>query len=189
MNWLEAILGVVKTAAPIAANIVLPGSGSLVGGLMDSVLKETVGYSDEDLKGIPDGAKAELIHQNPELLAALKTKAMELEATIAGEKTKNMEQVAGTMQAELQSGKWYQRAWRPFNGFMFPIAVLACYVGVPIWAWHYNALVHVEVPQTLWMIWGGVMGVAVYGRNKEKVQQTAGSAAGGIMKVINKLKG
>ena len=188
MDWLEAILGVVKTAAPIAANIVLPGSGSIVGGLMDSVLQAKAGYSDEALSDMPVQAKAKLIQENPELLKELERQACELEMNINENKTKNMEQVNETIKAELQSGAWYQRAWRPFNGFMFPIAVLACYVGVPIWAWHYNALVHVEVPQTLWMIWGGVMGVAVYGRNKEKVQQTAGSAAGGIMKLVNKLR-
>lgn len=180
-------MGVVKTAAPIAANIVLPGSGSIVGGLMDTVLK-TTGYGPDQLIEMSDEKKAEIINASPELMAQLKSKAMELEATIAQEQTKNMEQVAGTMQAELKDGRWYQRAWRPFNGFMFPIAVLSCYVGIPVWAWYTNALVTIEVPASLWMIWGGILGVAVYGRNQEKQQKPSANAAGGIMKIINKLR-
>jgi hypothetical protein len=190
LDFIKAIMGVVKTAAPIAANIVLPGSGNVISpmlnGLMDSVLDDahvavTPQHTPSD--------KAAIIAKNPELMAALEEKLIALDAKIVEETTKNMEAVNETIQAELKDGRWYQRAWRPFNGFMFPVAVLACYVGVPLFAWHYNAMVTIDVPQSLWVIWAGVLGVAVYGRNQEKQQKLGTKAPGlisGIMKKILK---
>lgn len=187
MSWLKTVLGVVKTAAPIAANIVLPGAGSIVDGLMDKVLNDKAGYSPENLSEMSEETKAEIISKNPDLLADLEAKALELDAKIAEERTKNMSDVNKSMQAELVSGKWYQRAWRPFNGFMFPVAVLLCYVAVPIWALYAGAIVTIEVPSSLWMIWGGVLGVAVYGRNKEKQQTLPGQSSGIVKGLLNKL--
>jgi len=181
-------MGVVKTAAPIAANLVLPGSGSIVGGLMDSVLKTHSTYSDDEIKSLGDEEKAAIFSKHPELMAELKTKAMELEASIAKEQTKNMSDVNETARAELNAGNWWQKGWRPFNGYMFPVAVILCYVVVPVWAWHANALLTVEVPATLWVIWAGILGVAVYGRNQEK-KPAGGTSPGGIMKVIKTLRG
>jgi len=179
-------MGVVKTAAPIAANIVLPGSGALVQGLMDSAIKAVdPGVAVEEMSA---EEKAAVIAQNPEMLTALKTKAMELEEAIAKEKTKNMDQVNVTAREELRHGNWWQKGWRPFNGYMFPIAVLACYVVIPIWAWHVNALVTIDVPASLWVIWAGILGVAVYGRNQEKKAAGPEAQASGIMKVIRALR-
>ena len=176
---MSAIVGVVKTAAPIAANMVLPGTGGLVSGLLDSVIKDNTDHTPEAIAAMDDETKAEIVSKNPEMLLALKTKAVEAEAAVNKEKTANMQQVAGVMQAELLNGKWYQRAWRPFNGFMFPIAVLTCYVVVPIWAYHAGALFVVEVPASLWMTWGGILGIATYGRNKEKAAQATPGLLGG----------
>ena len=154
---------------------------------MDSVLADKSGYSPNALRDMSDEKKAEIINAKPELMAELETKAMELEAKIAEEQTKNMEQVNDTIKAELKDGRWYQRAWRPFNGFMFPIAVLACYVAIPVWAWYVNALVTVEVPSSLWMIWGGILGVAVYGRNQEKKPNAVNQATGAVKGLIGRL--
>ena len=195
MNFMQTIMGVVKTAAPIAANLVLPGSGSIVGGLMDSVLQSKSGYSTENLAEMADAKKAEMIASNPELMAELETKAMDLEASLAKEMTANRKDVNETMRAELTSGKWYQRAWRPWNGFLFPIAVLACYVGVPLFlAFHpLEAMgVSIQVPEWLWITWAGVLGVGSYGRNQEKKAASGCSpaaAGGGLLKtLLNKIK-
>lgn len=191
MSFLDKIMGVVKVAAPIAANIVLPGTGNIVSGLMDTVLKEKSGYEDAALADMPIQAKAKLISENPELLKALETKAMELEAELAKQQTANRKDINKTMQEELVAGSWYQKAWRPWNGFLFPITVLAVYVGVPLFlAFHpLEAMgVDIQVPEWLWITWAGVLGVGSYGRNKQK-QAAAGQPSGGLLKtLLNKIK-
>jgi len=188
MSFLDSVVGIFKKVAPIAAGIVLPGSGSIVSGLMDSVLKD----NDIKTEALSDEDKAMIISKKPELLADLKAKAYALEAEIAREQTKNMQTVGETMQAELKDGRWYQRAWRPWCGFLFPTAVLGVYVAWPI----IRALLMVshptlalagdiDVPASLWVAWCGILGVAVYGRNQEKM---AGKDAtqGVLAKLANK---
>lgn len=190
MSFLDKVMGVVKIAAPIAANIILPGAGTLASTLMDEVLDDAqVSHSGMSLE-----AKAQLVHEDPRLIASLKEKAMDLEATVSKEKTKNMAEVNATMKAELNAGKWYQRAWRPWNGFLFPIAVILIYVVVPvakvlcIGKWPLLATLSLDVPPSLWMIWGGVLGIAVHGRNREKSGwKTPGPVAGAVGGLVKKL--
>lgn len=184
MSFLNTITSTIKTAAPIAANIVLPGTGSIIDGLMDTVLKKNAGHSPASLMMLSDEKKAEIINSNPELLAALKSKAMILEADLAKAQVENMGQVAGTIQAELKhTGK--TAGWRSFNGFMYPIAVLLCYVGIPVWnSYHPLSYCQVNVPEMLWLIWGGILGVAAVGKTKER---TGNAQAPGILgTVLNK---
>lgn len=189
MSFINKIMGVVKLAAPIAANVLLPGAGSVVSGLMDTVLDKAK-YSPDQIGAFTDEQKAEIIASNPDLMIELQKASIDLEAKVAEEKTKNMQTVGTTMQAELTSGRWYQRAWRPFNGFMFPIAVLGIYLVVPFakatLALKYPmlALISIEVPPTLWVIWGGILGIAVHGRNQEK--KPAGGPAGAVTSILKK---
>jgi uncharacterized membrane protein (DUF485 family) len=165
-------MGVVKTAAPIASNIVLPGSGGIVSGLINELVP-----GDDDLE-----VKCKKVLDDPKLIAELKAKAMDLEKEIAKAKVENMAQVNETIQAELVQGRWYQRSWRAWNGFLFPITVLLVYVGIPIAnAVYENFLVVPDVPEMLWMTWGGILGVASFGRNQQK-NNAAGNAGGLIQK-------
>jgi hypothetical protein len=178
MSAIDLLMGVVKSVAPVAANILLPGSGSILTGLVDSVLPDSHEASEE--------AKAQAILDDPKLMADLKAKAMELEATIAQEQTKNMSDVNSTIQAELKDGRWYQRAWRPWNGFWFPVVIVLNYVVLPI----YLSPKFVVVPAIPWEIfvaWAGVLGVAAYGRNQEK--QGPGKVAGGLMNTVKSFIG
>lgn len=187
MSFLKTIMGVVKTAAPVAANIILPGTGSIISGLMDTVLQEKSGYDDASLSAMTTNQKAELIASNPELMAELETKALALEAKLAEQMTSNRADINETMRAELISGAWYQRAWRPWNGFLFPLTVLAVYVGVPLFlAFHpLEAMgVDISVPEWLWITWAGVLGVGSYGRNKQKQAAAGGNADGGLIKTL-----
>ena len=187
MSFLNKIMGVVKLAAPIAANVVLPGAGSVVSGLMDEVL----GAKGHAVSGMTAEAKAKVIAENPELLKELETKAMELEATIAQERTKNMETVGTTQIAELKHGNWWQKGWRPWNGYLYPLAVFSVYVVVPFakafmgQKFPFLLMIEIDVPESLWMIWGGILGVAVYGRNQEKKPQ--GKTAGVVKGIVSKL--
>lgn len=178
-------------AAPLAANIVLPGvGGSIVSGLMDEVLDD----AQINPAGLTEEAKAQAIAQDPKLLAALKTKAMDLEAKQMEEQTKNMQEVGTTQRAELTNGKWYQRAWRPWNGFLFPLAIIGVYIVVPIAKvmllakYPMLAMADVDIPEFVFIAWAGVLGVAVYGRNQEKkgAPGAIGMAKGLISKLIKK---
>jgi hypothetical protein len=176
MSFLKALTGVIKTVAPVAANVVLPGAGGIVGGLIDEVLPGDKGDAE---------AKAQMIMENPGLLAELKTKAMDLDAKIAEEVTKNRKDVNETMRKELQAGNWWQKGWRPFNGYMFPLAVIAVYVGVPVFNLYAPSPLYrleIDVPEMLWIGWLGILGIAVHGRNQEKFEAKAkGKDLGGLL--------
>jgi hypothetical protein len=181
MSFLKALTGVIKTVAPVAANVVLPGAGGIVGGLIDEVLPgESTSLE----------TKAQAIMNDPKLLAELKTKAMDLDAKIAEEVTKNRKDINETMRAELQAGNWWQKGWRPFNGYMFPLAVLAIYVGVPVFNLYAPSPLYrleIDVPEVLWMGWLGILGIAVHGRNQEKLEAKAkGQGLGGLLGKIIK---
>lgn len=180
MSFFNKIKGILGVVAPVAANLVLPGSGGVVNKLMDTVLKD----NDIDINDMTDEEKAEVISKDPELLAGLKAKAMELEAEIAKAKNENMAQVNDTMKAELKDGNWFQKGWRPFNGYMFPISVLLIYVVIPIVeAYADNLILDVHVPEVLWIGWLSILGVAVHGRNKDK-QATRGGSSGSIIRTL-----
>lgn len=180
MSAIDAIKGIFKTVAPVAANLVLPGAGSALSAVMNTVLfKKDPGLA---LNEMSDEEKAELIRQDPELILKLRQEALNFEATIAKEQTKNMTDVNETMKAELTSGRWYQRAWRPWCGFMFPVVLILNYIVVPI----YLAPKFVVVPTIPWeaiVAYAGVLGVAAHGRNKEK-QAAAGIAGKGLLNTI-----
>jgi hypothetical protein len=188
MSFLDKLMGVVKIAAPVAANLILPGSGGIVGGLMNSVLQSN-GYSESQVLDMTEEKKAEIIQKNPELLVDLKAKANELEATLAAARNENAGQVNQQMAAELSQGKWYQKAWRPFIGFMFPLTVIGVYVGLPV----ANAMlpgiyITAEVPEVLWIGWLACLGVATHGRNQQKLQAGGTNPTSLIGGLINKFK-
>ena len=154
-NVLDKILAGVKTVAPIAANLVIPGSGSIVEGLMRAV----TGDSDDT----PIEAVAEKIAADPALMVQLQEKAMEHEARLAQIEANKLASVNQTMQAETKSERWPQYSWRPFNGFMFPVAVVLIYFALPA----FNQTVP-DVPQWVWVGWLSILGVATWDRGKEK---------------------
>jgi hypothetical protein len=179
MSAFDTIKSVLGMIAPVACNLVIPGSGSVVSGLLNTVMPGNDKSEEE---------KAQAILTDPKLMADLKTQAMDLEAKLAKEKTAMVGEVNTTMRAELKDGKWYQRAWRPFNGFLFPLTVILCYVVMPIWnSMHPLSYCIIEIPWELWVMWGGVLGVTSYGRNQEKkTQQQAPGILGTLLDKFRK---
>ena len=152
---MDKILDGIKSIAPLAANVVLPGSGTLVEGLMRSVTG--------DKPETPIDEVAARISADPALMVQLQEKAMEHEARLADIEARKLVTVNQTMQAESQSEKWPQYSWRPFNGFCFPTAVILIYFVLPICA----ATVP-DVPYWVWAGWLSILGVATWDRGKEK---------------------
>jgi hypothetical protein len=172
----EKILTGVKAVAPVAANLVVPGSGTLVEGLMRAVTGDGPETAIE--------AVAEKIAADPVLMVQLQEKAMEHEARLAEIEAKKLESVNATMRAESTSEKWPQYSWRPFNGFTFPLAVLLIYAALPAFGKSVP-----DVPQMVWVGWLSILGVATWDRGKEKRAKAGESKSGLIEGTIKALRG
>ena len=87
-----------------------------------------------DNDSVPIDQVAQKIQQNPALMVELQRLAVEREIGLAraeAEKakadTERVRAVNATMSAESKSEKWPQYAWRPFNGFLFGLAIVLIY--------------------------------------------------------------
>jgi len=175
-NVFEKILDGVKAVAPVAANLVVPGSGSLVEGLMRAVTGDGPETSID--------AVAEKIAADPALMVQLQEKAMGHEAKLAEIEARKLESVNATMREEAKSEKWPQYTWRPFNGFTFPLAVLLIYFALPAFGKDVP-----DVPQWVWMGWLSILGVATWDRGKEKRAKAGENKPSLIAGAIQALRG
>lgn len=62
---------------------------------------------------------------------------------------------------EVISDHWPTYSWRPFNGFLFGITVFSVYVILPL-----AKLPIPAIPESVWLAWGGILGVASWFRGK-----------------------
>lgn len=176
MGVFESILSGVKAVAPTVANIVLPGSGTLVHSLMRAV---TGDGPEADIEAV-----AAKIAADPALMVELQSRAMDQEVKLAEIEVKKLATVNQTMQAEGKSDKWPQYCWRPFNGFCFPVAVIVIYFALPL-----AGKTVPDVPQWVWVGWLSILGVATWDRGKEK-RAKAGEPSGGLLAgVVNTIRG
>ena len=172
----EKILSGVKVVAPTVANLVVPGSGALLDGLMRAVTG--------DGPDAPIEAVAEKIAADPALMVRLQEKAMDHEARLAEIDANKLESVNETMRAESRSEKWPQYSWRPWNGFLFPVAVLLIYFVLPICKSPVP-----DVPYWVWAGWLAILGVATWDRGKEKRAKAGEERAGLFEGAIKALRG
>ncbi len=166
-----------KLIGGIAPLIATGLGGPIAGGFVGKLLKETTGTDDVD--------EAEKILQaDPALYLKFQTKLMEAEteqARIVDENlTARQGQVNTTMQAELVSGSKWQKGWRPFNGYMFPIAIISCYFILPI-----SGKEVPPIPWEMWVLWASVLGVSAHSRGKEKLT-AMGNQGSGILGTLIK---
>lgn len=182
MKVLEKVIDGVKAVAPAVANYVVPGSGSLVEKLMRKV-------SGDDTSEIEEVAQQ--IEANPELMVALISEALDYEAKLADVEVKKadieakkLESVNVTMRGEAKSEHWPQYSWRPWNGFTWPPTIFAIYFVLPM----FDKTVP-DVPVWIWMGWLAILGVAVWGRNKEKIAKAGGESANIIASTISAIRG
>lgn len=165
----------------------------LIASLAASVLPSIIGYFDDDagkaaekvgrvVQGVlgtddPTDA-ARMIQADPALAAKLRERLMDLQIELERERTKRIESVNKTMQAEQQAKHWWSSAWRPFWGFCSAVAFLGV-AGLCCWL-GYKAIVAGDpkalamIPQlitsfaALFAIPGAILGVASWHRGKEK---------------------
>lgn len=175
MSLFDAIKEGVKAVAPMAADAVIPGSGSLIEGLMRRVTGDSV----SDIEQV-----AAQIHADPTLMVELQKAALEQEKNLAEIEARKLETVNVTMRAETVSEKWQQYSWRPWNGFTYPVAVMLIYVLLPMCGKPVP-----EVPQWIWIGWLSILGVATWDRGKAK-RAAAGEVNPGIIaRTISAIRG
>jgi len=174
MGTLKKIVSGIKAVAPTVANLVLPGAGTLLEGLM----RDVTGDTQSDLEVV-----AAKIEADPKLYAELQKKALEQEVSLARIEADKLAIVNATMQAEAKSEKWPQYTWRPFNGFAYPLAVIMIYFLLPL----LDKAVP-DVPQWIWLGWLSILGVATWDRGKEKRAKTGEQKTGFLAGAINAIR-
>lgn len=174
-NILAKIAATIAAVAPTVANLVVPGSGPLLQTLMRAVTGAG-----------PDAPIAEVaatLTAHPELMVELQRLAMEHERQMAAVEVSRLAVVNATMQGEGKSEHWPQYSWRPFNGFMYGIAVVAIYFVLPL-----AGRPVPPVPEWIWLGWGAILGVTTWARGKAKLAQAGDSGPGMIANVITAIK-
>jgi holin (3TMs family) len=175
-NFLSKIIGGVAAVAPTVANLVMPGSGTLVHSLMRAVTG--------DGPETPIDAVAAKIEADPKLFIELQRLSMDHEARMAEVEAKKLATVNATMQVESKSEHWPQWMWRPFNGFLFGLAIVAIYFVLPLAGKTLPA-----VPPSIWIGWGAILGVTTWDRGKEKRAAAGETKTGLVEGVIKAIKG
>ena len=165
-NILSKIMDGIQFIAPTVANLVVPGSGPLLHTIMRTVT------GDDENADIEQVARK--IDQNPELFLQVQNQAMAHELAMAKVEAAKLETVNKTMRAESKSEHWPQWSWRPFNGFLYPLAIIWIYAILPL-----SDVTIPKVPLEVWLLWGSILGIATVGRNKQK-KIAAGDASPGL---------
>ncbi|MDH5524460.1 MAG: holin family protein [Desulfobulbaceae bacterium] len=173
---LSKIINGIAAVAPTVANMVVPGSGPVLHNLMRSV----TGASPDT----PIDQVAAEIDAHPELFVELQRAAMDHEVRMAKVEASKLAVVNATMQAEAKSEHWPQYSWRPFNGFLYGIAVVAIYFVLPL-----IGKVVPPVPEFIWVGWGAILGVTTWGRGKEKRAKAGDIRPGMIESAIKAIRG
>jgi len=172
---LKSIMKGLGAVAPTVANLVLPGSGPMLHGLMRAVTGDDADRNIEEV--------AAKIQNDPKLMIELRKLAVEEEVGLARVEAAKLETVNKTMRVEAVSDKFSQYAWRPFNGFMFPIVMTLNYVVLPLFDKPPS-----HVPEMVLMGWLGILGVATYGRGKEKRARAGATSTGMLEGLISAIK-
>jgi hypothetical protein len=175
-NFFETIKKGLEAVAPVAANFVVPGSGSLVASLMRKVT------GDDTQTPIEDVAKK--IADDPALYIELQKAVMTHEASLAEIDARKLETVNATMREESKSEHWPQYSWRPFNGFMFPLTFGLVYFLLPL----LDKTIP-SIPELAWVGWLSILGVATWDRGKQKRAEIGEQRSGLIDTVVKAIRG
>lgn len=161
MEWKD-LSGVVGKAAPIVGTLLGGPAGGAIGGVIASVLG-TGNNPDEVAAAL--SANPDALVKVKQIEADQKTRLSELavdqaKAEIAAA-SQAISDVNKTMQAESASEHWPTYTWRPFIGFIAGTMLIGVYFILP--------LAHIPVPavpESVWIMIGGILGVASWFRGK-----------------------
>ncbi|MES9901134.1 MAG: 3TM-type holin [Sedimenticola sp.] len=118
------------------------------------------------------------LEANPEIALQLKEALYNFQIQIEREKTKRLQSVNHTMQAETQAKHWWSSAWRPLWGALSAVTFFVAVIGILIIAYiaikdkdpNAIAMIPMLVMQLtlLFGVPGAILGVASWHRGKEK---------------------
>lgn len=169
MDWKDIGSKFVSLGLPILGGAV----GGPAGVALGKVLSLAVGSS----KGTPDDVLDILTNSSEALQKAKEFEAthqetllkLTLEHELEMRKADSVDigNVNTTMQEEAKSDHWPTYSWRPYNGFLFGTTIFCCYfllplLGIPI----------PVIPESVWLAWGAVLGVASWFRGKAQADPT-----------------
>lgn len=194
MEWSD-IGKIVMPMATIAGEILtgnIPGAALTVGKLIAGEFGSdaTPDAVHAALMAAPD-AQVKLAGLQARLRVDLERLAVQSRAQEIAAETNALQTVNATMQAEAANAaneNWFQKGWRPFNGYVVGIASLAGVIGV-IWAF-FNALAWGQpeginaiptMASSLALILGvpgAAVGITAWHRGQLQREQAAGSGAG-----------
>ena len=161
MDWKD-LASTVGKMAPMLGTLLGGPAGSAIGGIVASALgaENTPTAVSQAMLTNPDAAvKLAQIEADQSIkfreLATDQAKA-EIAAAMQA-----ISEVNHTMRAEAAAEHWPTYTWRPFIGFVAGIMLLGVYFILP--------LAHIQVPavpESAWLMLGGILGVASFFRGK-----------------------
>jgi len=175
MDWKDVGRSILSFAPAIGGALLGPPGAAMGAGV--SALAKALG--DDESNITPEKVLSKLRTEPEETARALTRADLEYEREL----TRRLDIVNRTMQAEAKSEHWPQYSWRPFCGFLWPVAVLGIYVLLPL-----AGKTVPEVPQWIWLGWASILGVSAWHRGREKRAQ-AGDVEGVLGSVIRAIRG
>ncbi len=160
--------------------------------LISKLAGKDAGEVAEKVVGIAQGITGEVdpsnlldtLAQSPARIVEFRQRSNELIMSLAQEDTKRLEAVNRSMQAESKSNSLMQRAWRPFNGFLFGITIWCDFFLGPILIQAFESKITLDhVPTTIYLLWSTVLGATAWTRGKEKMAK-AGNTSPGILDIL-----
>lgn len=178
------MIPLIPIAISLAAKFIPSLIGKLAGKGAEKVAETVVSIGQGITGESNPGNILDALTANSAKAAEFQARMNELTITLAQEDTKRLEAVNATMQAESRSNSLMQRAWRPFNGFLFGITIWCDYFLGPILLQAFKSdITLTHVPTTIYLLWSTVLGATAWTRGKEKMAQ-AGNTSPGILDIL-----
>lgn len=173
----------IALAAPIIKKLAVKGWDKLKGKVQERIVKKILEKTGIDLSS--QEAQSKIDNLSPEQLLELKKEIINSNSELIKAELENQTEQIGiinkTMRAEIKADDFWQRSWRPFNGFMFGISMTIFFVSFIVLG--FNAVSGRE-PEMVKMIaelvfsflgivtvWGTILGISSYSRGKEKLEK------------------
>ena len=161
MEWGD-IRNDIAAAAPMLGTLVGGPAGAAIGGMVASALgtEHTPNAVKQALAINPDAA-VKLRQIEADQSVKLQDLVVQQAGADLAAETARLQTVNTTMQAEAKAEHWPTYTWRPFIGFVAGVMIFGVYFVLPL------AKIPVPVvPETVWLMLGGILGVASFYRGK-----------------------
>ncbi len=142
----------------ILKNVASGATGGFLSGVSD-ILKDVVADPTK---------KAEIMKKIEELHTSVQLKQIDESITQINADKEALNTVNATMQEEDKSEHFLTYSWRPIIGYTLAIILINNYVCYPYL--HNYGVVILDIPTSVWITLGSILGVTAAGRTWEKIQ-------------------